>query len=373
MIRNLQALRAVAAYMVVLYHFLGQQVSQLYPPAKFLSFGAAGVDIFFVVSGFIMVVTTMKRDMAPGEFLLHRIARIVPVYWVVTILLFAIVLYGFKPVGIMQVQPDWLAKSLLFIPFDRDGRVEPIISVGWTLNYEMFFYLLFALSLFIRHALARTLLLCAVMIALALSQLWSEPGLLGAFYTTPIILEFAYGCALGYVFSRTQGAKIDGHLPFYAMILAGIAIIALAQVMREGTAAELSGFTRPLVWGVAGLSIVAGAVFLERAGRIVPFDSLVELGNASYSIYLIHALLLHAAGKVAGLFFPMGIPFLAVNFVIAVIGSGVVGLLLYRTVELPANLWLRTRFQPLFNRQRLARPLAPQPSALPRSGDAPER
>ena len=185
MIRNLQALRAVAAYMVVLYHFLGQQVSQLYPPAKFLSFGAAGVDIFFVVSGFIMVVTTMKRDMAPGEFLLHRIARIVPVYWVVTILLFAIVMYGFKPVGIMRMQPDWLAKSLLFIPFDRDGRVEPIISVGWTLNYEMFFYLLFALSLFVRLALMRTMLLCAAMIALTVSHIWSELGLLDTFYTDP--------------------------------------------------------------------------------------------------------------------------------------------------------------------------------------------
>ena len=144
--------------------------------------------------------------------------------------------------------------------------------------------------------------------------------------------------------------------------------------MREGPAAELSGFTRPFVWGAAGLLIVAGAVFLERAGLIVPSRTwLVELGNASYSIYLIHALLLHAAGKVIGLFLPIGIPFLVVDFLIVVVGSGIFGLVLYRAVELPANLWLRTRFQPLFNRQRLARPLAPQPSALPRSGDAPER
>ena len=149
-----------------------------------MSFGAAGVDIFFVVSGFIMVVTTMKRDMAPGEFLLHRIARIVPVYWVVTILLFAIVMYGFKPVGIMRMQPDWLAKSLLFIPFDRDGRVEPIISVGWTLNYEMFFYLLFALGLFVRLALMRTML-SARDGCLRRRPIWSELGLLKPSTPTP--------------------------------------------------------------------------------------------------------------------------------------------------------------------------------------------
>ncbi|MCK1396146.1 acyltransferase [Bradyrhizobium sp. 1] len=347
MIRNLQALRAVAAYMVVIYHFLGQQVSQLYPETRMLSFGAAGVDIFFVISGFIMVVTTMKRESTPSDFLSHRIARIGPVYWVVTLLLFSMTLYGFKPVGIMRMEPDWLAKSLLFIPFDRDGRVEPIISVGWTLNYEMFFYVLFAASLFVRQALTRTLLLCAVMAALVIVPFFVETGLLGTFYTTPIILEFAFGCALGYAFTRAPSAKLGSPVPFYAAIALGGLIIILAQIFHQGPEPELTGFTRPFVWGAAGLLIVAGAVFLERMGRVVPYDWLVELGNASYSIYLIHALLLHAASKTAKMLFPLGFASLGFNLVIAVIGSAVVGLLLYRTVELPANLWLRTRLRPL--------------------------
>lgn len=345
MIRNLQALRAVAAYMVVLYHFLALQVAQIYPSARFLSFGAAGVDIFFVISGFIMAVTTMKRDTTPSEFFLHRIARIVPVYWVVTFLLFSIALCGFKPVGIMHVEWDWLAKSLVFIPFERDGHVTPIISVGWTLNYEMFFYVLFAAALFVKRALPRTLLLCLAISALVTAPLYSSQfGLLGEFYTTPIILEFAYGCALGYIFMRFQETKTGSSAPFYAMILLGFLIIVVAQIMREGPEPELIGFTRPFVWGIAGLLIVTGTVFLERSNQIVPFDWLVELGNASYSIYLIHALLLHAAEKIAERFFSMGTAFLATNFLIAVIGSAVGGLLLYRFVELPANLWLRARF-----------------------------
>lgn len=349
MIRNLQALRAVAAYLVVLYHFLALQASQVFPGARYLSFGAAGVDIFFVISGFIMVVTTMKREIAPAEFLLHRIARIVPVYWVITLLLASIALCGFKPAGLLRLQPDWLAQSLLFIPFDRDGRLEPIISVGWTLNYEMFFYILFAAALFIRSALTRTLVLCLVMVSLATAQIWMPaPAMLLGFYTTPIILEFAYGCALGYVFARSQHARTPNPAIFVAAILLGVAIIALAQMTRFGPSIELTGFSRPLIWGTAGLLIVAGAVFLERAKWIVPFDWLVELGNASYSIYLIHALLIHIAVKIAGVFFPIGVASLALNLLITVLGSTACGLFLYRTVELPANQWLRTRLRPLY-------------------------
>lgn len=345
MIRNLQALRALAAYMVVIYHFFGLQVAPTFPSAKYLTFGASGVDIFFVISGFIMVTTTMSRETGAVEFFLHRIARIVPVYWLVTTLLFFIALMGFHPVGIMRIQSDWLIQSLLFIPFDRDGRIEPLIAAGWTLNYEMFFYCAFALSLVLKQAVARTALLCATMTALALAHLQGNLGLYANFYTMPIILEFAFGCALGYFFQRTETKIVRAHL-CYLLIATGIAIIATAQVVGLAFDArhEIGGFVRPLVWGAAGLTIVAGFVFLERSGHIVPFNWIVQLGNASYSIYLIHVLLLHATAKALALVLPLGITFLFFNLFISVIASAVFGLALYYKIELPANRRLRAMF-----------------------------
>ncbi len=178
MINNLQVTRAVAAYMVVLFHFLALFVWHLYPEAKYLTFGAAGVDIFFVISGFIMVVTTSDGKTGPADFLAKRIARIAPIYWLITLVLVAMSLAGLKPIGILRMQADWVVKSLFFIPFNRDGYVEPINSVGWTLNYEMFFYVVFAVCLTVRQNSARVLLLCATMLTLAIIGLFNDFGLL---------------------------------------------------------------------------------------------------------------------------------------------------------------------------------------------------
>jgi exopolysaccharide production protein ExoZ len=343
MIRNLQATRAVAAFMVLLYHFSVHYMAHVTPAAQYVTFGAAGVDLFFVISGFIMVVTTLDERTGPGDFLTKRISRIVPIYWIITLLLFAIALTGLRPIGIMRVEPSWLVRSLLFIPFDRDGRVEPINPVGWTLNYEMYFYVLFTLALVIKQELARVIVLCGSMLASTLFVFGSDLGLYAKFYTNPIILEFVFGCVLGYGFYRTRDIGLKNHSVFLALILLGFGVIAVAQAatIYLGTAKELAGFTRPLVWGVAGLLIVSGAVFLERSGRIVRADWLISLGNASYSIYLIHELILHAASKLAGVFASDGFFYLLAIFVIGVSLSTTIGLLLYQKVELPLNRSLR--------------------------------
>lgn len=357
MINNLQATRAVAAYMVVVYHLLGQLIYRLYPDAKYLTFGAAGVDIFFVISGFIMVVTTSDGKTGPADFLAKRIGRIVPIYWLITLVLVALVVAGLKPLGIMHMEPDWVVKSLFFIPFDRDGRIEPVNSVGWTLNYEMFFYLVFALCLSVRQNSTRVMLLCAIMLTLTVAGLFGDLGLFGKFYTTPIILEFSFGCALGYFFQSTgkpQLQKQEAPKPdprgiriSWLLIAIGFTIIAIAQVVTIslGMKTELIGLARPLVWGVGGLFVVTGAVFLERSGSVVSSGWLKKLGDASYSIYLVHGLLVHTSLKLVGLFLPLGIAYLAAICVLGIAASAVVGVLLYRNVELPASRWARARLQ----------------------------
>ena len=361
-IDNLQVVRAIAAYLVVCYHILGQYVAHLYPGAKYLTFGASGVDIFFVISGFIMVVTTSDGRTGPTDFLAKRIARIVPIYWIVTLVLVAITLTGQKPVGIMRMQGDWVVKSLLFIPFDRDGRIEPVNSVGWTLNYEMFFYVVFTICLFVRQSSTRVLLLCSTMVGLTILGLCSDFGWLGKFYTTPIILEFAFGSALGYFFQLTgrhepQKAHSGGRLISCLLIAAGFAVIAVAQVttISWDIRAELAGLTRPLVWGIGGLFIVAGAVFLERSGGIISSGWPKKLGDASYSIYLIHGLVLHASSKIAGLFLPMGIPYLLLTAFLGVTLSTGLGLVLFRTIESPTSQWARLRLLAVADRNSTVR------------------
>jgi peptidoglycan/LPS O-acetylase OafA/YrhL len=314
-----------------------------------------------VISGFIMVVTTSDGKAGPTDFLAKRIARIVPIYWIVTLVLVAITLTGQKPVGIMRMQADWVVKSLLFIPFDRDGHVEPVNSVGWTLNYEMFFYVIFTACLFVKESSTRVLLLCSTMVALTVLGLFSDLGLFGKFYTTPIILEFAFGSALGYLFQlvgrREQKADPGGRLVSCLLIAAGIAVIAAAQVTTIcwDIRTELAGLTRPVVWGVGGLFIVAGAIFLERSGCIISSGWPKKLGDASYSIYLIHGLLLHASSKIAGAFLPMGIPYLLVTAVLGVTLSTGLGLALFRTIEAPTSQWARLRLLAVADRHAVVR------------------
>src|SRR5580658_5421280 len=138
---SIQALRALAATAVVAYHALQWGSGGF-------DVGRAGVDVFFVISGFIMWRVTSGRDVTPGAFLWRRVTRVAPLYWLTTlaVLAAALVWPGFLP----EVRPGWrhLALSLAFIPhLDPRGLPFPTLPPGWTLDYEALFYLTFAAAL----------------------------------------------------------------------------------------------------------------------------------------------------------------------------------------------------------------------------------
>ena len=189
---SIQVLRAVAALSVLLYH------------AGLFNIGYGGVDVFFVISGFIMGTIGVRE--APNEFFGKRLIRIVPLYWAVTI---AMCLLSLLPGAFQQFTFDLprLVKSLLFIPHVDvpTGRVWPLLVPGWTLNYEMFFYAVFAIGL----ALGRPVMLSVtLMIALVATGLLVAPtNSIWATYTNPMLLEFVSGVAL----SPFQSAmRVDG-------------------------------------------------------------------------------------------------------------------------------------------------------------------
>ncbi len=274
---SIQYLRALAAVMVLLYH-VGFNVRFLADAPLRPHWLSAGVDIFFLISGFVMVVATERRSIGGVRFLMERLARIVPLYWLVTGLFIAIMAFQ----GDLLPDPGEIARSLFFV-FDMNPRTHepnPILVPGWTLNYEMVFYLLFALL--IRLTVTRRI---AVMAALFLGLCAFRPlvphdDALLFRMTSPQPLEFVVGMALAHVRHRLAWL----HPVFgVAAITAGFVGLALVD----------SPFPRVVHFAPCATLIVAGAIVCERLVR-ADIAILRLLGDSSYSLYLTHPLILEA-------------------------------------------------------------------------------
>ncbi len=306
---------------------------------------AAGVDVFFVISGFIMVHASLDlfhREGARGAFLARRIARIVPLYWAVTTLYLALAVAAPGLLNSEILAPWPVLASYLFIPAERpDGIVQPLYSLGWTLNYEMFFYALFALAIVLPYrraiaALAGTLL---ALVALGSVVRLPEPF---AFWTSPILLEFAFGLGLGHL--RAQGVTI-GRAAQLALATAGLALLALDLTDPAGGVV----LPRVLAWGAPAACLVAAAALgrdgLSSRNAATRFG--VALGDASYALYLLHPFAIRgvrsvvAASGLGPALGPAGFILLALTA--AILAS----LFVHRGFERTATAWLRRRLNPL--------------------------
>ncbi|MFZ5615991.1 MAG: acyltransferase family protein [Pseudomonadota bacterium] len=277
---SLQYLRAAAALGVVLFHFTHQK-PLTDEAAGVFERGQFGVDLFFVLSGFIMQMSTSGREMAPAAFLGRRIARVAPLYWAATL---AAAMIATDPALSFGLHADGrtLLSSLLFIPDwspKTPGVIAPLLTVGWTLNLEMAFYALFALGLFLPVRL-RLPLVGGVLAALGLAGLWIDTGnpAIEA-YTNSAVIEFAYGMALAR-FHESGALKGEGG----EFLIAGGLGLALLVPFDLGW--------RGLTFGPAAAAIVAGFVLLD--GKLVrrPVKAAKLLGDASYSLYLTHGMAL---------------------------------------------------------------------------------
>ncbi len=331
MIYNIQALRALAALLVVCVHLDTVLAPAGVRPADVL-FGAGGVDLFFVISGFVMVYTTARRPVTAGAFLLNRIMRVVPLYWLVTLALFGIALIMPSLLGASRAAPLDLARSLLFIPFVKaNGLVQPLFFLGWTLNYEMFFYALFAAALALSGGrIARTTwLAAAALLALLLVGLAARPaGVIARFYTDPILIEFAFGMALGLLHWR--GLTMNRWLAL-ALAVAG-AMLLLGQELRPAQ-------HRAIYAGVPGLMIVAAMLSLEARGWAWRARPVQLVGAASYALYLCHPFVTQALARLSA---RIGSPAAAIGLAaLAVMLALGVAVIVHLQVERRLALWLR--------------------------------
>ena len=332
----IQALRGLAALMVVAHHSSILVLERLNLGYNWVN-GGSGVDLFFVISGFVMTISTAPLRDAPHPartFLARRLERIVPMYWIVTLV----------RVGTLLVWPnssrndigDWrhVVSSLLFIPsLNLHVLQEPILLVGWSLNFEMAFYLLFALALVMRRPpvwVVGVPLMLAGLIDL-LGPAASQPWV--AYYRRSVLLEFAGGMLLARFLPQLR------RVPSWVAL--GIVLLAFRPLwtFQEATIITMRG----VVWGVPAIAVVAGVLSLEaRWGRYVPRWAL-RIGDASYSIYLVHTFVLPAVGLLL-VHLRNSWRYEVTTLVATSVGlSSLAGIVAYQGIERPINQWFRGR------------------------------
>jgi exopolysaccharide production protein ExoZ len=354
-----QALRAIAAGLVVFSHGLGTWATRHgshIPQSNLENLGNLGVKIFFVISGFIIAGSAARlpvRDGVPAAnlFLRRRLVRIVPLYWLVTVVIAGKELAhgALPPVG------D-IVRSLLFIPFDR----TPVLAQGWTLNFEMFFYVVFGLVLLLGRT-SRYIALFAVMgvlVILRQAEVLSPEHLHTLYlFAQTLLLYFLAGVALALVrdpLARRATLRVpwSAAIAVVAALIGGFAL-AIQQGLHNPQALAVDLPISVVCVAICALPHSTGTAFPRLRAL------LVRAGDGSYSTYLTHALVLGAVARVLTV---LGLDGRQTLFAIAeAIGCTLVGIFIYDRLERPTTRRLNARFA----RRPAQAALAPDPALAP--------
>ena len=338
-LKSLQVFRGFAAMLVLLFH--ATTMSKVFLNYDFVNgiflFGYSGVDFFFVLSGFIIFwahgAEIGKRG-AVRPYARKRFIRIYPVYWIVALALIPVYF------GLPHQPNDWLVllKSLLLLPQANN----PILLVAWSLSSEVFFYALFGFAIY--FSWRRTwpvftvwLVITAVFYVLKLLNNGTSfsPAHTG-FVFSAYNLEFAMGCFAAYLVRRLS---FDGRW----LVIAGGACFLILGLSEKYLAAHFGRHHSIVAYGLASMVIVCGAVLWEQRRAKRPPALLLLFGDASYSIYLTHCVVLEACLRSSS---TLGIlarvsPTLVTGMSIVI--ALAVGVLFYRYVERPLISRLRRR------------------------------
>lgn len=289
---GLQVLRFVAAMLVAVMHVT--QAISIHITGRgegvYWGTGAVGVDIFFVISGFVMALSTSRLPMqgparmgAAWIFMKRRILRIVPLYWFYTLLKAALIVAIPALAMKSTVVPSHLAASLAFVPTMAPWNlIQPVLPVGWTLNFEMLFYVVFAAAIAIGAPRIRFCL--AIFLSIFLAGRYFTASVPLAFYAQSIIFEFIIGVAFAQALVRWGPGPV----------LAGAGLLVAGAVFTFALGWDPSS-DRLVPWGIGAAAIVLGTLWLEPVIERMPLAKpLAFLGDASYSIYLSHTFVVPA-------------------------------------------------------------------------------
>lgn len=340
MILSIQYLRFLAAVLVVFYHgtqsLANDLNSEIFETWKI---GARGVDIFFVISGFIIVLVTERSQDTPAQFLARRLWRVAPIYYAATLAMLSVALAAPSLLASTRIEADHVIASFLFIPFDHPVAFStfPLLPVGWTLNAEVQFYVFYASMLFLSpkfRVLSVTILIICVVL---LGVLFQPDNATFSAWTAPTLIEFIFGMILGKLWYHLPIAKNPRLEIVLSLVVLFIGFSGLFLIPGELTSGVLQRDMRWLLAGVPAMAIVCGFLLLERQSIIPKIALLRLLGDASYSLYLCHFFVI---GLMRALW-PLdwkGFLFGEVGFLVSIVTLSLVGsLVLYILFERPVN------------------------------------
>jgi exopolysaccharide production protein ExoZ len=332
---GVQAARGVAVLMVVIYHTtrslsLPQYLGHI-PFDNAFGFGHAGVDFFFVLSGFIIThahAADVGRPERLYRYLWRRLTRIYPTYWLVTGI--ELVRPIFSPAAGLRLTQSRLLHSLLLLP----DNSEPLVGVAWTLRSEMLFYFAFVLPIIDRRfgkpLIIGALLLILTGVFIAPADPWF--GLLVASFN----IEFLFGIAAAMFLSRR-------HVPRpAAFVTVGIVLFLATGAMEVIGWVPLNGLTGRTLYGGASAAILLGLVELERQGGNMRLGAAgVMLGDASYCLYLLHLSVIPLVVRIGAHFGVLSVLPVGILVTAVVVLSLVVAVTFHVWVELPMTQLIR--------------------------------
>lgn len=333
-LHSIQCMRFVAATVVVIYHaYISFVPAALAAPtvgaAYAFGFGKVGVHIFFVISGYIMYLTSFGRPgrFRTGQFFLRRLVRIYPIYWIFVALYLAVT----AMLGIMPLlSPTQFAGMLALAP----ASAPLVIGPAWTLSYEIYFYFVFGIIM-ILGALRGTIALTLVFVgSIAVGMVFHPANPLAAMATNALLLEFCMGVWVARITTRHALPR-------------GIGWAAVASALVLYGAGLAWGYDRApsaIVWGVPSALLIAGMVVLEQTGRSGLMRRLSWLGDSSYVLYLCHILLITlvlALLRTMGLAVPLALLMIATT-----VGAIVFAALFHAAIERPLTALLHRAISP---------------------------
>ena len=345
---GLQILRAIAALLVVHRHSIEvvrwNQFAQDHGSYNIDKFGAFGVDVFFVISGYILstvVLRTRPDTPRPAfDFLTRRYIRILPIYWITSLAMLAI----YMKQKLIPITPGWVARSLLLLPSLESRLRVPLIVFGWTLVFEMFFYYVLSFNMLFgkRKVVLRSIASIALLVAIGAAVGFERPILV--LVANPINVEFLLGCCIALLYTKIGPRPTLG----VVLMLTGGLLLGATVVFGFGHLDDATltlnsdrSWYRLLLWGLPSAILTAGFVFrptqLQSAfGRLWVF-----LGDASYSIYLTSAVTLFLAFRFFNLL--LGLP-PNLNIALIILFVAIGGAATYLWVERPITQFLTEKY-----------------------------
>jgi len=337
MLVSIQILRGIAALLVVVVHavkmseiYLGTYPS-FFDLGQLKYIGGIGVDIFFVISGFIMCQMTYRKPITNWHALIQfakaRFYRIVPLYWLLTLLFAAVLLIA--PSVFNRLVFDWwhLLNSMLFIPYQVDsGKWNPVIAQGWTLTFEFLFYSIFVFSLFFfkKNGSLVTVAIITIIYVVFFGQEFDS--VFQRLFAEPRLIEFSYGVLLAVLYN----ARV---CLFSQKLFICINMIYLVLTVFYILNVEIEGSFRGIFWGITSLLIVSNFLIFEKFFKKRNFKLLSLVGDSSYSLYLVHNIVLAVLAKGFSILLPSINSYLFILF--SIVFSILFGIFVYKVIERP--------------------------------------